>query len=99
MLLQVIYSIGVLMIVATICRMAFVYTYSKQFAETTEPFTIITSDNIVNYFNGYGYIVCHTTRVLNTTKWVAFIIKDGKYQIVTVFTDGNTILGHNYSLV
>jgi len=29
---------------------------------------------------------------------VAFLIKDGNYHIVTVFTDGDTILGHDYSL-
>ena len=104
MLLQVIYSIAVLIIVATVCIIAFMFRYGVQIirnkpSENTQlSVNAITFDKVVTYFKKFGYIVCHSTPVLNTNEWVAFIIKDGKYQIVTVFTEGNTIVGHDYSL-
>ena len=105
MLLQVNYTAGLSIIAGVICVGAFIYTFvghiiKDRFAETP-PLSenTITPDQVGNYFRELGYIVCHSTPIINTDKWGAFLIKDGKYHIVTVFTDGYTILGHDYSLV
>jgi hypothetical protein len=105
MMLEVTYSIGVVIAAVVICVIAFAYTYGRQmisdrFANTPERGPdLVSSEQVSNYFRELGYIVCHSTPVINTDKWVAFLIKDGKYHIVTVFTDKDTILGHDYSLV
>jgi len=99
------YSTGIFVIASIICVAAFIYTYGgriikDRFAPSPSfPLNKVTSNQVANYFREMGYIVCHSTQVINTDKWVAFLIKDGSYHIVTVFTDGDTILGHDYSLV
>lgn len=105
MLLIVNHSNGIFIALAIICIAAFIYTFGSRiikdrFAETPSvPESTVTPDLVASYFRNLGYIVCHSTPVINTDRWVAFLIKDGKYHIVTVFTDGNSILGHDYSLV
>lgn len=58
----------------------------------------VTSSQVNHYFLDKGYVVCNITPVKNSTKWLAFLIKNGEYLVATVFTKGTTIEGHRDSL-
>ena len=59
-----------------------------------EPAGGVTSRQVNHYFADKGYVVCNVTPVTNSTKWLAFLIKNGEYLIATVFTNGEKIEGH-----
>jgi hypothetical protein len=58
----------------------------------------VTAKQVNHYFTDKGYVVYNVTPVKNSTKWLAFLVKNGEYLIATVFTNGGQIEGHLDSL-
>ena len=58
----------------------------------------VTSTEVGRYFIDRGYVVCNITPVKNTNKWLVFLIRNGEYEVVTAFTNGNCIEGHTSSV-
>lgn len=103
LLLEVTISLGAAFIAFILSIAALFYNYGGQmikdrFAESHQLPKDITSDKVSNYFKEQGYIVRHISPT-STNKWTAFLFKDGKHFVVTVLTERDKIIGHDYSLV
>lgn len=84
--------------------LAMLYTFGKQIITDARqvppvPESTIGSSEIGRYFMEKGFIVCSINRVKDTNKWLVFLIRNGEYELATVFTKGDSIEGHQYSLV
>lgn len=66
--------------------------------ETDYPEDVVITKDVDQYFNELGHKALHISPLKNTNNWTAFIIKNGELQIVTVYTNGKIILGHEYAL-
>jgi len=87
----------------TLGMAAIMYTYGRQmfkerWVETDYPKDIIITKDVHQYFKEQGYKALYISPLRNTTNWTAFIIKDEKLHIVTVYTNGRTIITHDYAL-
>ncbi|MGQ0827539.1 MAG: hypothetical protein ACT4ON_03985 [Bacteroidota bacterium] len=72
--------------------------FKERWVETDYPKDVIITTDVDRYFKEQGYNALHISPSKDTTNWTAFIIKNGALYIVTVYTDGRTILGDKYSL-
>jgi len=63
----------------------------------SEGSTIGTTD-VADYFKQQGYNAWNISPSKYTSNWTAFTIRNGELQVVTVYTDGRTISGHEYAL-
>jgi hypothetical protein len=102
-LLETYYSTGLFFIGLFLGLIALLYTYGGQiikdrFSEAREIQDKVTSTQVSDYFKEQGYVVCHIASVKNSHRWIVLLIKNGEYQVVTAFTNGETIQGYQHSL-
>ncbi|MDQ3048435.1 MAG: hypothetical protein M3R27_12875 [Bacteroidota bacterium] len=102
-MLNITFSTGFFLIACIVATAALFITFGAQFLKDIkgmeESVSAVTSKQVTHYLIDEGYVVCNITPVKNSSKWLAFLIKNGEYKIATVFTNGETIQGHQDSLV
>jgi hypothetical protein len=87
----------------TLGMVAIVSVYGPQmikdrWKETGYPEGTILSTDVYQYFEKQGYKAFHISPVKNTTNWRVFIIKEGVLYVCTVFTNGQEIIEHDYTI-
>jgi hypothetical protein len=92
--------------IATLCLavMTLLFTFGGQIIKELQRggkglSSSITQKEVSWYFMEQGYIVCNISPVQNTNKWLAFLIRNGEYEVATVFTNGDMIEGHQHAIV
>jgi hypothetical protein len=84
---------------------ALLYTYGWQIVkdmrkeDNLQEVSSVTSKQVSAYFISKGYVVCSVIPVKNSTNWLVFLIKNGDYEAVTVFTSNDAIVGFQENLV